>query len=95
MTAGLKLDAPVKHDDDAKNLNSSVRRRPVKSVLPKLIVITLVVVCVLIFFLAVVVPYVSRIRSETGAAKRVDFLPLIEQPWENMRTIPPQQLPIP
>ena len=91
--AGLKLDAPVKHDDDAKEFNSTARKRPVKSVLPKLIVFTLFIVCLLIFFLAIVVPYVSKKRP--GTEKHLDFLPLVEQPWLSPRTIQPQQLPIP
>ena len=66
-----------------------------KSVLPKLALVTLLFVCVLIILLSVVVPYVSRIRSGNATDKDVDFVPFIEQPWESMRTIPPQALPIP
>ena len=90
--AGLSLDAPVKHDDDVI-YNPIERKRPVKSVLPKLIVFTLFIICLIIFFLAVVVPYVSRIRH--GTEKRLDFLPLIEQPWRYPAAIPPQQIPVP
>ena len=93
--AGIKLDAPVKHDNEAREINSTARRRPVKSVLPKLALVTLLFVCVLIILLSVVVPYVSRIRSGNATDKDVDFVPFIEQPWESMRTIPPQALPIP
>ncbi len=88
--AGYTLDAPTK-PDEAEILTQTPR--PVKTVLPKLLIFTLLGICLLIFFLAVVVPYVTRSRDHKD--KHVDFLPLVEQPWNNMRAIPPQQIPIP
>ncbi|MBR4674031.1 MAG: helix-turn-helix domain-containing protein [Victivallales bacterium] len=92
-TAGHPFDVPLKREDEVTEYKAQGHRRPVKSILPKLIVFALFAICLLIFFLSVVVPYVSRTRS--GKEKRIDYVPLIEQPWKSPRTIKPQQLPVP
>ena len=90
---GHTFEFPLRHGDEATEVKSQGYKRPVKSILPKLIVFALFAICLLIFFLSVVVPYVSRTR--TGTEKRIDYVPLIEQPWKSPRTIKPQQLPVP
>ncbi len=92
-SAGHPFDVPLKREDEVTEYKTQGHRRPVKSILPKLIVFTLFALCLVIFFLSVVVPYVSRTRH--GAEKHIDYLPFIEQPWKSPSTIKPQQLPVP
>ena len=91
--AGVHFDQPPQQTDEQTESARPSRPRPVKNVLPKLIVFALFLICLLIFFLSVVMPYVQRTRP--GIEKRSDYVPLLESPWKSPRQVQPQQLPVP